>query len=57
MNTQTENFNGELIRKSHNVVELESNGHGELLEMEEKLKILSESKLTAIVSFNCESNI
>ena len=30
---------------------------GELLEMEGKLKILSESKLTAIISFTCESNI
>ena len=30
---------------------------GELSEMEGKLKILSESKLTGIISFTCESNI
>ena len=47
-----------LVKKSHNVVELERciETHGELLEMEGKLKILSESKLTTIISFTCKSN-
>ena len=31
--------------------------HKELLETEGKLTILSESKLAAIISFTCESNI
>ena len=47
------------VKKSHNVVERERciETYGDLLEMEGKLQILSESKLTTIISFTCESNI
>ena len=47
------------VKKSHNGVELErcTSTHGEPLEIEGKLRILSESRLNAIISFTCESNI